>query len=348
MDSKSLKSIPLVSIVIPAYNAESFIQQTLSSVVRQTYQNLEVIVVDDGSKDNTVKLVREFTQSDPRVSLISQSNFGVSAARNLGIEKSTGEFIAFIDADDIYFPDAIAKLTNAMMQADNSFGVVYGWTAYLDERGNLTGNFHSSKLSGDVYQKLLESDFIASATLVRKSCIEQIGNFNCQMLYGCEDWDFYLKLSEHYHFKAVPECIYGYRQISESNSGDCLKMEQGYKQFMKNASQRNPDISTEFKRACLSNFLLYLSSKSRVSRRYFNSIRYVFDALKLNSKLKSSSYFYRILMMTLLETMFSPFSFIIWNNNQSWMKLRQLLKFKYYRMFGFPEIYNISNKLLDK
>ncbi len=348
MDTKILNLIPLVSIVIPAYNAESFIQQTLSSVIQQTYQNLEVIVVDDGSKDNTVKLVREFIHSDPRVSLISQSNSGVSAARNLGIKKSTGDFIAFIDADDIYFPHAIAKLMNTMMEADNSFGVVYGWTAYLDEKGNLTGNFHSSELSGNVYQKLLESNFIASATLVRKSYIEQVGNFNCQMLFGCEDWDFYLKLSEHCHFKAVPECIYGYRQILESKSCDCLKMKQGYQQFMDNAVKRNPSISTEFRTASLSNFLLYLSSKNRVIRKYIDSIRCIMEATNISSNLKYSSYFYRILIMTLIEIMFSPLSFVVWSNTRSWMKFRQVLKFKYYQIFGFPKIYEVSNKLLNK
>lgn len=348
MNNKTFTSFPLVSIVIPAYNAEFFIRQTLSSVVQQTYQNLEIIVVDDGSKDNTVKLVRDFTLSDPRVNLISQPNLGVSAARNLGIEKASGEFIAFIDADDIYFPHAIEKLTNAMLQADRSFGVVYGWTAYLNEKGNLTGNFHSSELSGNVYKKLLESNFIASATLIRKSSIEQAGNFNCQMILGCEDWDFYLKLSEYYQFKAVSECVYGYRQILESKSCDCLKMRQGYQQFMNNAIKRNPDISTEFRKAYLSNFLLYLSSKNRVTRKYFDSIKCIAEAINISPDLKYSLYFYRLLMMTLLEIMFSPLSFIIWNDTKMWIKFRQILKLKYYQIFGFSEIYKVSNKLLSK
>jgi glycosyltransferase involved in cell wall biosynthesis len=95
---------PLVSVIIPAYNAENFIAKTLESVLSQTYQNIEVLVVDDGSTDTTAEIVKSFVQKDSRVSLLQQSNAGVAAARNLAIEKSKGEYIAPIDADDIWYP----------------------------------------------------------------------------------------------------------------------------------------------------------------------------------------------------------------------------------------------------
>ena len=92
---------PLVSVIVPAYNAETYIAQTLNSVLSQTYKNIEVIVVDDGSHDGTTQIVEAIMRRDDRVTLLHQSNSGVAAARNLAIEKSRGEYIAPIDADDI-------------------------------------------------------------------------------------------------------------------------------------------------------------------------------------------------------------------------------------------------------
>jgi len=97
-------NLPLVSVIVPAYNAEAFIAQTLDSIISQTYQNIEILVVDDGSQDRTPEIVESFAQRDQRITLLRQANAGVAAARNLAIEKSNGEYIAPIDADDIWYP----------------------------------------------------------------------------------------------------------------------------------------------------------------------------------------------------------------------------------------------------
>src|SRR5688572_1866005 len=91
----------LVSVIIPAYNAGPFISETLESVLAQTYSNWEVIVVNDGSKDNTENILKQYSEKDPRISFISKTNSGVSDTRNKGIDKAKGEFIAFLDADDV-------------------------------------------------------------------------------------------------------------------------------------------------------------------------------------------------------------------------------------------------------
>src|SRR5262245_1302656 len=107
---------PLVSVVIPAFNAARFICTTLDAVLRQTYRHIEVIVIDDGSTDATTDLVRQYAQRDHRVHLHLQSNRGPSEARNTGIAKSSGEFIAPLDADDIWYPEKLRKQVECMLR----------------------------------------------------------------------------------------------------------------------------------------------------------------------------------------------------------------------------------------
>ena len=98
---------PIVSVIIPAYNSEKFIGETLYSVVRQSFQAMEIIVVDDGSTDGQNEIIKTIMKEDARIKLIQQANRGVSAARNLGIEHAKGQYLAFLDADDVWLPHNI-------------------------------------------------------------------------------------------------------------------------------------------------------------------------------------------------------------------------------------------------
>ncbi len=106
---------PLISIIIPVYNAEKWIIETLESVSNQTYKNLEIICIDDGSSDNSCDIVDTFSEKDSRIKLYKQQNSGVSASRNYGMEVANGDYFAFIDADDIMLPTMIEKLINLLM-----------------------------------------------------------------------------------------------------------------------------------------------------------------------------------------------------------------------------------------
>lgn len=128
---------PLVSVILPAYNAEAFIGDTLDSIINQTYINIEVLVVDDGSQDRTAEIVQSIAQKDSRVTLLWQSNAGVAAARNLAIQKSTGDYIAPIDADDIWYPQKLEKQMQCMLKANPSVGLIYTWTAGVTEKGSI-------------------------------------------------------------------------------------------------------------------------------------------------------------------------------------------------------------------
>jgi glycosyltransferase involved in cell wall biosynthesis len=127
----------LVSVIVPAFDAAASIRQTLNSVLAQTYQEIEVIVVDDGSSDATSAIVEEFVARDPRFHLIRQSNAGVGAARNTAIRKARGKYVAPLDADDYWFPGKLEKQVACMEQSGRETGLVYCWSTVIDDQGGL-------------------------------------------------------------------------------------------------------------------------------------------------------------------------------------------------------------------
>ncbi|MEG4048010.1 glycosyltransferase family 2 protein [Microcoleus sp. Pol17_C1] len=299
-DSQKSPNIPLVSVIIPAYNAEPFIEETVKSVLAQTYPAIEVLVVDDGSQDRTPEIVEKIGKKDSRVQLLKQPNSGVAAARNLGIENSRGEYIAPIDADDIWYPENIEKQVQCMLEGGAEVGVVYSWTVDLDEKGLLTGGFRSFKIEGDVYATLICHNFIgnASASLIRRSCLEKVGVYDKTLRQRnaqcCEDWDLYLRIAELYQFRAVPEFLIGYRRMYNTMSTNYTTMAKSHSLMLEAAKQRHPEIPDFLHR--LSNFLLYLANKSSRNGRDRTTLFWLFQVLKTDciSPLSRSG-FYRVL-----------------------------------------------------
>jgi len=278
---------PLVSVIIPAYNAENFIPKTLESVLSQTYQNIEVLVVDDGSTDTTAEIVKSFVQKDSRVSLLQQSNAGVAAARNLAIEKSKGEYIAPIDADDIWYPQNLEKQVKCLTSSAPSIGVVYSWSVDINEKNLLTGGFYNSTIEGEVYTALVVYKYFignSSASLIRRVCFAKVGGYNCKLklenAQGCEDWELHLRIAEHYQFKVVPEYLVGYRQITSSMSSNYAAMAKSYSLIMADVRQQHPEIPSSIYRWSSSNFYIYLAVKSNRSGNHRSTLSWLYRALK--------------------------------------------------------------------
>lgn len=284
--SKNDLSLPLVSVIIPAYNAEGFIEKTLLSVLSQTYDNIEVVVVDDGSRDRTAEIVKSFAQQDRRIIFLQQSNAGVAAARNLAIEKSSGEYIAPIDADDIWYPQNLEKQVQCMLNSESSVGLVYSWSLDIDREDLLTGGFYNSTIEGEVYKPLIYKYFIgnASSSLIRRVCLEKVGGYNCQLkaenAQGCEDWDLYLRIAEYYQFKVVPEFLVGYRQITSSMSSNCAEMAKSHALIMADIRQRHPEIVPSIYNWSSSKFYIYFASKNKQSKNYKSTLVWLYKALK--------------------------------------------------------------------
>ncbi len=283
---KQSHSTPLVSVIIPAYNAEHFIAKTLESVLSQTYQNIEVLVIDDGSQDRTAEIVQLITQKDSRLTLLQQENLGVAAARNTGINNSIGEFIAPLDADDIWYPQNLEKQVQCLLQAEQSVGLVYSWSVDINEEDKLTGDFRASNIEGDVFKTLLCHNFLgnASSTLIRRSCVENIGGYNTQLktqdAQGCEDWDFYLRIAELYQFKVVPEFFIGYRKIANTMSADYKKMAKSHDLMLQQIQQKHSEIPKGLYQLSKSSFYMYLARQSSIYDNHSKTLYWLSQALK--------------------------------------------------------------------
>ena len=284
--SKNDLNQPLISVIIPAYNAETFLAKTLESVLSQTYQNIEILVVDDGSTDTTAEIVKSFAKKDSRISLLQQPNAGVAAARNLAIEKSRGEYIAPIDADDIWYPQNLEKQLKCLNSLASSVGIVYSWSVDINEQDLLTGGFYNSTIEGEVYTALVYKYFIgnASSSLIRRVCFEKIGGYNCKLklenAQGCEDWELHLRIAEHYQFKVVSEYLVGYRQITSSMSCNFAAMAKSHSLIMADVRQQHPEIPNSIYRWSSSNFYIYLAVKSNRSSNHRSTLSWLYQAFK--------------------------------------------------------------------
>lgn len=206
--------MPTISIITPAYNAERTILETIESVQKQTYSDFELIVINDGSKDRTLELVQSV--KDERLKVFSYENGGVCVARNRGLSHVTGEFIAFIDADDLWTADKL-ELQLAALQQHPDAGVAYSWTYFMyDQEGSVVPG-KPVFFEGNVYPNLLIENFLAhgSNPLIRKEAIESVGEFDSTFPH-CADWDFYRRLAVHWNFVLVRKHQIYYRQSSGS------------------------------------------------------------------------------------------------------------------------------------
>lgn len=216
--------MPVVSIVVPAYNAEKTILETIQSIQAQTFADFELIVINDGSTDRTLEILS--TVEDPRLKVFSYENGGLPVARNRGIQQSTGQFISFIDADDLWTADKLEAQLTALEQHPKA-GVAYSWTSFIDENSQFLYTRDPLPYTGDVYPRLLIENFISSGSniLVRRALIEAAGEFD-PALKSAEDWDYYLRLAARAEFVLVPQYQILYRRSSQSMTSKVDVMEQ--------------------------------------------------------------------------------------------------------------------------
>jgi len=276
----------LVSVIVPAYNAENFISETLDSVLSQTYENLEVIVVDDGSRDLTAAIVKNAARRDRRVKLLRQCNLGVAAARNLAIAKASGQYIAPLDADDIWYPAKVEKQVQSLEESGPRAGASYCWCISINENGDVLGLGPKWDLEGEVYQPLVLRNFIgnASVPLFRREYIQQIGGYNsnlrAQQAQGCEDWEICLRLAEICEYRVVKEYLTAYRCYSQSMSYDHSAMAKSYALVLQEAERNHPEIASRVYRWSKGMFYLYLATKSNACGDLRASYRWLWRAVR--------------------------------------------------------------------
>jgi glycosyltransferase involved in cell wall biosynthesis len=237
----------LVSVIIPAYNDAATLERTISSVRNQTYSDLEILVVDDGSTDETAAIVRRLADIDHRITLLRKPNGGLVSARNHGIAHATGEFIAPLDADDLWHPDKIKKQMRVMRDRGDEVGLVYCWSRAMDEQDRILWDITPCNLRGNVYAALLTRNFLSSgAPLVRKCCAEAVGGYDATLISRgapcCEDLKFNLDVAECCDFDLVPEFLLSYRVRPGRMSTNIDAMLRSGKVVIEEARVRHPEL----------------------------------------------------------------------------------------------------------
>jgi len=216
--------MPEVSVVIPTYNRAELLKRAIRTVLNQTYQDFELIVVDDGSTDNTEEVVRSF--NDNKVIYIKhERNRGAPAARNTGIRAARGEYVAFQDSDDEWLPEKLEKQIEVFKTASLEVGVVYTgfWRIEGDKRTFVPSSDITPKEDA-IHDALLKSNFIGIPnTLVKKECFEKAGMFD-EKLPMLEDWELWIRISKYYCFKYIDEAlVISYHNPGSLNKPDSLR-----------------------------------------------------------------------------------------------------------------------------
>ncbi len=208
--------MPKVSVIIPAYNAMTYLPETIKSVAKQTFTDFEVLIVDDGSSDRIVEWADSVI--DDRIKLISQPNQGVSSARNTAIDKSSAEYIAFLDADDLWDAKKLEKQVQ-FLDDNPSVGLVATWMILTDEQGKNLSEVKIDFPQGNVKKEIIEVGLIpcGSIPMVRRSCFEKAGLFDPTLRFG-EDWEMWARIAMNYDFGLIKELLVYYRQHPKNSS----------------------------------------------------------------------------------------------------------------------------------
>jgi len=214
-----------VAIIIPCYNSQATLTQTLDSALGQSFADLCIVTVNDGSVDETDIILQEYAQRYPeKLCVISQANKGQTIAKNVGIQNSCSEFVVFLDSDDLWTPDKLEKQMALMLSKPN-VGLCYTAATQIDIHGAHVGEINVSQaLRGKCFNELIvRNNIVASSAMVRRSALEDVGLFD-ESLRACENWDLWIRIAHGYDVDFVDEPLTCYRLHSNNMSKNVAKI----------------------------------------------------------------------------------------------------------------------------
>jgi glycosyltransferase involved in cell wall biosynthesis len=242
--------MPQVSVIIPTHNRAGFLPIAIDSVLKQSFQDFELVVVDDASNDGTAEVRQEF--QDPRIRWIRHDTArGGAAARNTGIVHSESKYIAFLDDDDEWYPDKLARQMGVMLKSPPEVGAVYTGYVLVDrDSGSVRSRMIPSQ-RGDLREKLLESNPIGgtSSVLLKRSCLEKVGLFD-EELPSFQDRDLWIRISRHFHFDYVKDPLLNYFVHSKKVWTNLDALMQGLEIILKKHG-----TSAAFRKQCAARYL---------------------------------------------------------------------------------------------
>lgn len=294
--------MPLISVIIPVYNGAKTIRETISSVLLQSFEDLEIIVINDGSTDKTAEMLADFP--NPTIKVYSFPNAGPSVSRNRGFRLSTGKYIAYLDADDLWAKDKLKEQFQALQQYPGA-DVAYSWTLAIDESGQFVRRGGKHQAEGNVLGHLLLTNIMehGSNPLIRRQAVAEVGGFD-ETLRTAEDWDFYLRLAARFEFVVVKKPLIYYRQSPHSFSADVTQLEKDAIAVLEKAFEEAPISLRHLKRQSCANIYAYLIFKSLdgvIEReRSLKAASYLWKAASRNPEMRRDKQFLLQLMIKIL------------------------------------------------
>ncbi len=235
---------PLVSIIVPAFNAAAFLGETIASVQQQTFTQWELIILDDGSTDATAAIAEQAQKNDSRIRLIRQPNAGLSTTRNRGIERSRGELIAFLDADDRWQAKKLEIHWQAF-QSKPELDISFAQVEFLNLSGQPMGQFSKGACTSLQPELFLSENPTStpSTWVVRKSVFEKVGGF-CETLRHDEDLEWLIRASctDSLCIEGIDQVLTGYRINPKGLSADLYRMEEGWQMLVQRVKSYAPDL----------------------------------------------------------------------------------------------------------
>lgn len=218
----------LVSIITPVYNGQDFLDRSIKSVLAQTYENWELLLIDDGSSDNSVQIIKYYLE-DNRIKLLrNESNSGIPTTRNKGIENSTGEFIALLDQDDEWLPHKLEKQVNKFLEIDDSFGLIYSNVEVRTDQGILADQKKEIEPEASIQSNLelmLSRNLITSPTaMVKRKALEEVGLFDESIRWGGDDYDLWIRIAHKFKFDYIDEVLCIRHEHQQNYSADKKRM----------------------------------------------------------------------------------------------------------------------------
>jgi glycosyltransferase involved in cell wall biosynthesis len=251
---------PSVSIIVPTYNSERYIAETLASVLLQTFTDFEVLVIDDGSTDEQNKIIQDYVSRDSRIKYFYQKNGGVSSARNHGISRARGEYFAFLDSDDVWLPHNLDTKMKALRNV--GFGLAHSDAVVIDENSEPVNQVIRG-IGGNVLDELLlwRGTQIPgpSSVLVKREVMDKVGNFD-EALSTAADKDFFIRVAAHFEIERVPEVTWKYRLHANNMHKNISAMEHDVLYLYEKARKLKLFRSKSFERQCFSSMYLILAA----------------------------------------------------------------------------------------
>lgn len=284
----------LVSVIIPTYNRANVIEDSINSVLDQTYKDIEIIVVDDNSNDNTIKVLEKYKD---KIKVIKhERNLGGGAARNTGIRNSNGTYIAFLDSDDVWEKN---KLENQIeiMKKNPDISVCFCNYIMVNKVNEEIVGRHNINTKGDVTTKLFFNNYIGttSALIVKKSSLIEVNGFD-ETLRSCQDWDLYFKLASKNKFYFCSEFLLKQYYHSERISTNYDNKIQGYIKMIKKIEEYLTLNNNYKKEVILSNLYLNLGKNYINAENKKEGKKYIFKSLKYNY-FNIKSYIYLLMLI---------------------------------------------------